>query len=431
MNNINTQHIEVIVIGGGIAGLTAAAYLGQAGHQVLLFDKAKKIGGRARTQTKGEYFFNMGAHALYRKTHGEQILRELDVPFSGGMPNVGGYVINEGQTYRFPAGILSLIRTNALTWRAKLEMAKLLATIANIDPNSISHLSVNEWLDQQIKQPDGQALLRALFRLGTYANEPSRQSAGSAIAQLQMALANNVYYLDGGWQTIVDGLQKVAESANVAIKTSHSVTKIEADHDSNATIVTLANGESYSTSAIIIAASPTVAANLLPNVESIKQYADYVTPVKAACLDLALKQLPNPKTTFALGLDEPLYLSVHSAVAKLAPPDAAIVHLLKYLGPAGSNPEQDLAQLEALADLIQPGWREQLVEKRFLPNMLVSNSLVTATQGGTTGRPTPSIPTHPNLFIAGDWVGAQGLLADAAFASAKEAAGLCSLFLKK
>jgi len=76
-------------------------------------------------------------------------------------------------------------------------------------------------------------------------------------------------------------------------------------------------------------------------------------------------------------------------------------------------------------------WRAKFVEKRFLPNMLVSNRLVTATQSGLTGRPTPAIPNHPNLFIAGDWVGQQGLLADAAFASAKEAAELCERYLNK
>lgn len=429
MNSTNTPHTDVIIIGGGVAGLTAATYLGRAGHQLLLFDKAKQIGGRARTQAKGAYLFNMGAHALYRKGHGEQVLRELGVPFSGGMPNVGGYVVNERQKYKFPAGILSLISTKALTWRAKFELAKLLATIARVDTDAIRHLSVNQWLDQQISQPDAQALLRALFRLGTYANEPSRQSAGSAIAQLQMALADNVYYLDGGWQTIVDGLQKVAEAANVTIKTSHSVAQIQTDDHSNAVTVTLTNGSTYSASAIIIATGPTIAANLLPHVASIQQAAANATPVKAACLDLALKQLPDLASTFALGLDEPLYLSVHSAVAKLAPPNAAIVHLLKYLGPAGSNPKQDLAQLEAFADLIQPGWRQQLVEKRFLPNMLVSHALVTTT--GLTARPTPTIPTHPNLFLAGDWVGPQGLLADAAFASAKETAAWCDAYLNK
>jgi hypothetical protein len=54
-------------------------------------------------------------------------------------------------------------------------------------------------------------------------------------------------------------------------------------------------------------------------------------PVRAACLDVGLARLPEPRRTFALGLDEPTYLSVHSKTAKLAPEGAAAIHVAKYL----------------------------------------------------------------------------------------------------
>ena len=78
--------------------------------------------------------------------------------------------------------------------------------------------------------------------------------------------------------------------------------------------------------------------------------------------------------------------------------------------------------MEALLDMIQPGWRDVIVRQRFLPNMTVYNSLVTAAEGGTTGRPETKVSGVENLYIAGDWVGSEGLLADASFASAKRAA---------
>ena len=37
------------------------------------------------------------------------------------------------------------------------------------------------------------------------------------------------------------------------------------------------------------------------------------------CLDVALSSLPDKDALFALGVDRPLYFSVHSAYAKLAP----------------------------------------------------------------------------------------------------------------
>jgi hypothetical protein len=63
-----------------------------------------------------------------------------------------------------------------------------------------------------------------------------------------------------------------------------------------------------------------------------------------------------------------------------------------------------------------------IVKKRPLPNMLVSNAVVTAAAGGLAGRPDEKI--GDNLYIVGDWVGKEGLLSNASFASAKRAADL-------
>jgi hypothetical protein len=56
--------------------------------------------------------------------------------------------------------------------------------------------------------------------------------------------------------------------------------------------------------------------------------------------------------------------------------------------------------------------------------MLVANALPAAASGGTEGRPGPAVPGAEDLYIAGDWVGPHGQLADASLASAKEAATL-------
>ena len=138
-----------------------------------------------------------------------------------------------------------------------------------------------------------------------------------------------------------------------------------------------------------------------------------------------MRRLPNPQRRAAFGVEEPLYLSVHSAVARLAPAGGALIHVVRYLG---AEPARDPGaverQLEGLLDLMQPGWREALVARRFLPHLTVSNALVTAAQGGTAGRPGPAVPDVPGLYVAGDWVGPEGMLADASLASARQAARL-------
>jgi phytoene dehydrogenase-like protein len=150
--------------------------------------------------------------------------------------------------------------------------------------------------------------------------------------------------------------------------------------------------------------------------------------VKAACLDVALSRLPDPRARFALGIDAPFYFSVHSASAMLAPEGAAMIHAAKYLPPDHvARVEDQERELESLLDLMQPGWRDLVVYRRMLPDMIVMNAIATIhTEGteGTEGRPGPGVPDVPGLFVAGDWVGSEGLLVDASLASAKRAAEL-------
>jgi hypothetical protein len=80
------------------------------------------------------------------------------------------------------------------------------------------------------------------------------------------------------------------------------------------------------------------------------------------------------------------------------------------------------ARLEALADAVQPGWRERLTLERYLARMTVVSQLPSPERGGLAGRPTVQVPDAPGLLLAGDWVDGEGLLADASVASGWEAA---------
>jgi phytoene dehydrogenase-like protein len=123
-----------------------------------------------------------------------------------------------------------------------------------------------------------------------------------------------------------------------------------------------------------------------------------------------------------LGIDQPVYLSVHSAYAKLAPKDGAVIHVMKLdASSSKSDRKSDEQELEALLDLMQPGWRNQVVVRRFLPKITVAHAIPCVSQSGAIARLSPRVPEVGNLYVVGDWLGGDGFLADAALSSTRQA----------
>lgn len=417
---------DVFVIGGGVAGLAAATYLARDGSRVRLFEQSHALGGRAQTKEQDGFYLNIGPHALYRSGRGIEVLRELGIEPRGTVPSVSGaFAVRDGVKHTFPAGAVSLLTTSLFGLPAKLEAARLLASFSKIDGSRLMTVSVREWLDQNVSHAEVRDFILAAFRVATYTNAPELMSAGTAIEQLKKAQDKSVLYLDGGWQTLVDGLREAALEAGVIIETETRIEAVTRGVSGAVEGVRLADGRAFKTSIAVIAASPSVATALVEAAgqTSLPRWADEAVPVKAACLDVALSRLPVPRATFALGIDRPLYLSVHSAAARLAPEGAALIHVAKYLPPEHSESSDRVGQeLEDLMDLVQPGWREALVHRRFLPDMMVMNALPLARLDGARGRPATKVTEVPGLYVAGDWIGEEGLLVDASLASAKQAA---------
>jgi phytoene dehydrogenase-like protein len=427
----STNPVDVAVVGGGLAGLSAACYLARAGHSVVLLERAATLGGRASTQRDAGFAWNLGPHALYRKGAGAAVLAELGISYRAGRPDAaGGFALRAGRAHTLPGGFVSLLTTGLIGIGAKLELGRLLGSFQRENAADLDGMSVADWLRSRIRHAGVRELLSALVRLTTYANADGVMSAGAAVRQIQLALGSGVVYIDDGWQTLVDGLARVARDAGVELRSGERVVAVESTP--RECEVRLSGGGLHRARAVLLALPPESVVSLLGDAcpEGLRAWAGRAQPARAACLDLALTDLPRPHARFALGIDEPTYLSVHSAVARLAPAGGATVHVAKYLA-AGleGDPRRDERELEAVMDLVQPGWRQRVHARRFLPSMTVMSALPLADRDGAAGRPSVSVGEASGIFVAGDWVGASGLLADTSLASAKRASEACSAHL--
>ena len=144
-------------------------------------------------------------------------------------------------------------------------------------------------------------------------------SAGLAVRQLQLAVASNVRYLDGGWQTLVDGLRACAESHGVRLRVSAAVTAVERAADGRVTGVRLRDERVVPARAVVLALDarrgrraasrwPGPALRGLGHARAGRLPGRRARAPAAAARDASRSASTSPR-----------YCSVHSAVARLAP----------------------------------------------------------------------------------------------------------------
>jgi hypothetical protein len=391
--------MKCTVIGGGLSGLVAAVALAQQGRQVTLIEKRRELGGRAISTAMGPYIFNLGPHALYRAGALSQTLSRWGIVPSGGIPDLtnDSWLVYEGQRFNLPLRAADL-------WNSSLfsPLDKVMASGALVQIRAaigVHNITAAHWLDRHATRPRVRQYLEMLFRLSTYCAAMDTLSAEALAAQLKIS-AEGVLYVDGGWQCLVRSLSELAQRLGVEIRTGETVSQIAAERVG-----------------AVLAAQPENTILALPP-EEIAALAGVQLPpripVHMACLDLALDREPENAARFALGLDQPMYLSMHSRWARLAPEGSCVVQVGYYLRPGD---EGSRSALESFCDVAMPGWRELVVHVRYLPQLIVTHAAP-----GLQLRAAIDCLARDSVFIAGDWVGPEGMLSDAAAASALTAA---------
>lgn len=426
------QPRDVIVIGGGLAGLAAGLSAAEAGARVRVLEAVSEAGGRARTRCEDGFHFNMGPHALYAKAAGVRVLGALGVSPQGSVPSqAGALALARGSAFTLPAGFVSLLSTGLLDLGEKIELGRLLAALPKLDASRFDAVPLETAIRELLRRPGARRLAYALVRLTSYGHAPELMSGGAALAQLQRGLDGGVLYLDEGWQALVDALIAKARERGIALETGVRARDVRRGPEGRWRVAR-DGGEAQEADAVVLAVPPRDARRLVVGGEDpvLARLERATVPVRLASLDVGLRKVPDPRRSFALGVDEPTYVSVHSATARLAPEGMGLVHASRYLAP-DEEPERPAlrAELEAALEKLQPGWKAHAARVHFQPALVVVHDLPRAAAGGLAGRAPTAVPDHPGLFLAGDWVGAEGLLADASLASGREAglaAGGCA-----
>jgi phytoene dehydrogenase-like protein len=369
---------KITVIGGGVAGLTAAITCAENGAGVRILEAHEALGGRARS-TGGDYKANLGPHAIYGGVLSEWLkARDLLPPLA--RPLLTGVRFHyDGGVHRTPP--LSLIPPGL----------RLRGRMAPVDQ------SFRSWVTDHSDARTAD-FLSSLAGVYTFYHDPGELSAAFVWERTQRLLLTPrppARFIVGGWTTLVDALERHARSLGVEILTGERVDALPG--------------------------APVIVALELSDARVLLDDEDLRWPSgRTVCLDLGLRDRRGDPWVIS-DLATSGWLERYSAQdASLAPPGEHLVQAQMPIKP-DEDADQAGARLEQMLDVSLENWRERVSWRR---RQVMDGRSGALDLPGTTWRDRPAIDRGDGVFLCGDQVAAPGCLAEVSIASAIEAGTL-------
>lgn len=176
---MSPENTDVVVVGGGIAGLTCAWRLHRAGREALVLEQAPESGGNTRTSVEGGYRLERGPHTFMASARAVFDLVEalgLEDALVPTRPEATArFIARRGRLHPVPTGPLSFLTTSLLSLKGKLALAAEPWRNERGEPND----TAAQFFDRRFGREAARVLAGA-FVSGVYAGDPSLLSAPAA-----------------------------------------------------------------------------------------------------------------------------------------------------------------------------------------------------------------------------------------------------------
>lgn len=273
---------SVIVVGGGLGGLSAAIYLAHAGARVTLLEKNTQLGGKCNYRHWEGFHFDTGPSLLTMPFVVDQLFhrvgrrREDYLEFTRVMPACR-YFFDNGRTFDAPGTLESFREAVAQDFpqdadgfdrfvrycRYLWEVSGPLFLFNRLEPALIKQIrpmhakaglaAMRPWtlrqaVEHYFKSPE----LRQLFsRYATYNGSDAWRTPATfnVISYVEMAFGS--WHIQGGVYALVKALAKLAGELGVEVRTSAEVTEVCFVGDAARGVV-LADGGELQADALVI-----------------------------------------------------------------------------------------------------------------------------------------------------------------------------------
>jgi len=305
------DHGTAAVVGGGIAGMTAAYRLRQAGLRTTVFEERDRVGGRIWSVRKGDFLMDLGT-AVYLGTYrdaialiGELGLRDelSERPAIGAMPR-------DGTLHHFDYGhpVRTGVRTRAISARSKLKAIKLAALVVKSRKSlgydtydglaTLDIETVREYCRRELNEELLQYAARPLVS-GTWVADDGDSSVALLLWTIRNMLVPSVYNLSSGVAGLPDAL-----AGHVDTRLAHPVSNVTDDGGAvDVTFTTPADGaertERFDACVIATTAAPALA--LFPQMdENHRELYETTRYRRLGSICLGLSHRPSDPATYIL-----------------------------------------------------------------------------------------------------------------------------------
>ncbi|KUG25510.1 phytoene desaturase, pro-zeta-carotene producing [hydrocarbon metagenome] len=266
---------KCIIVGGGLAGLSAAAFLADKSHNVHLIEATPKLGGRAYSflYSRQNSIVDNGQHIMmgcYRST-----LKYFEI--IGAIENIDiqknlriNFAANDNQKYLlraksnfYPVNILfALLNYKALSLYERLSVIKIFSKVFYNEPEDYSHLTTKEFLIKNNQSQNAIDSLWEIIHVGTMNCKLDESSAEIFIRVLREIFftgnqSTKIILPNLGMsETYCKPTESFLERKNCSISLSEKLIKINFDKEMNKAVSIVTNRSEYSEFDYLILAIP-------------------------------------------------------------------------------------------------------------------------------------------------------------------------------
>jgi protoporphyrinogen/coproporphyrinogen III oxidase len=183
---------KVVVIGGGISGLSAAYDLTRAGIDCTVIEKQARVGGVIETRVIAECVLESGPDSfLSAKPEAFALIKELGLEndvIGSNDRNRTTYIVRRGHLTKLPEGVMMIVpsrvmpmvKTNLLGWPTKIRMGLEYFRKPGQAPKDGRDRSVAEFVTDHFGQETLDYLAEPLLS-GVYGGDPAQLSVASVL----------------------------------------------------------------------------------------------------------------------------------------------------------------------------------------------------------------------------------------------------------